>query len=117
MLEVWNVPVTIILVFSGHITRNNDPVFRSITAFVGADESTLCVINITLFFASPDLDFLSGDIFAACCKDLVKGKRKVLGNFHSFSFKVFKGAGWKWQKNLFFFFVKEIVTGVRKTFK
>lgn len=114
MLEVWNVPVAIILVFSRHITWNNAPVFWSITAFVGADEVPLFVINIDLFFTCPDFNFLPEIFSRHAVMDLVEGKRKVLGNFHSLSFEVFKGGGWRWQKNLFFLFVKEIVTGVRK---
>ena len=107
MLEVWNVPVAIILVFSRHITWNNAPVFWSITAFVGADEVPLFVINIDLFFTCPDFNFLPEIFSRHAVMDLVEGKRKVLGNFHSLSFEVFKGGGWRWQKNLFFLFVKE----------
>ena len=114
MLEVWNIPVAIILVLSRHITWNNAPVFWSITAFVGANEIHLFVINIDLFFTCPDLNFLPEIFSRHAVMDLVEGKRKVLGNFHSLSFKEFKGGGWKWQKTLFFLFVKEIVTGVRK---
>ena len=81
------------------------------------DEITVFIIDIDFFFSCPDLKFLSQIFPGHAIMDLVEGEGEILCYFNGLSFQVFKAVGRKGQKSLLLFCCKEIVPGIRESFK